>query len=218
MTSAAFSKAVAYPKASWTKANVVVDRLGDADHRHRRASALQLLTQRMRTALRAVAAHAKQNIDPMGLQKVGHHGGRLAAARTAQHGATQFVDRFDKLLAQHDRLQTRLGIQSQIAVADTEHTTHAVVFSEFIKHRANHVVQSRRQAAAGHDRSRRLLRPKENVLPRSGHLEGQRISIDGSRTQHNIEPNAIRVGDKIARIFCTGRALIQWRGILALAK
>ena len=218
MTSSRLLQSRRIPESETDESDIVVDCLGDADHRHRRSSTLQLLTQRMRAALRAVSADAKQDVDPTGLQKVGHHGGRLAAAGTAQHGAAQLVDRFDKLLGQRDRLQAGLGIQAQIAVADTEHTLHAVILKEFIKHRANHVVQSRRQTAASHDGSGCAVRLKVNTLPRPGDFKRQRISSGGARTQHNIEPNTIGVGSKVTRVLVTGRSEIQWRSVLALAK
>ena len=81
---AAASTAVANPKLRSHPVQVVVDRLGDADHSQRSVSAHGFGRDRTRPAQRAVATDAKEDRHVVPNESVDHSGGILSARDEAR--------------------------------------------------------------------------------------------------------------------------------------
>jgi len=104
----------------------------------------------MGAPLRAVPAHAEQDLDVEFREPVEHSAGILRSARRAQHRPALPMYIVHELIGQLDRRAALDRIQSPEAVADPEHAPDAVV-PELPTNGADDVVQAGTQAAAGHD-------------------------------------------------------------------
>ena len=68
--------------------------------------------------------------------------------------------------------------QALVAIAKPEDAPHAIAGPQFEHDAAHHVVQTRRESAAGHDAARQSARIKKNPVARSGQLErSQRVWV-----------------------------------------
>ena len=176
--------------------DVVVDRLRNAHDGDRKAAPANFLHDRVRAALRAVAAHAEKNVDPVLLQEIDHDRRRLLAAGGAEDRTALHVDVLHDLGGQCHRRQSGGFIQALVAVADAQHILDAVVVEQLVEHRPDHVVQARAKPAAGHQGHPRFRRIEEQVLAGTGPLEPQvtriRLPVD-----HDIETNPLLVRDEI---------------------
>ncbi len=135
------------------------------------------LLDRVGASLCPIAPDAKQDVDLLRLQEVGDDRRVLGTARASQYRSTQVMNVLNETLVHHRGLQPRVGIESGIPVADAQHATDTIVVSEFQISRSNDVVQSRREAAAGHKRGSGLRWVKEDLLTGSRFLEGKIVRL-----------------------------------------
>ena len=101
-----------------------------------------LLGNLVRTTLRAVAADAEQDVDPLAHQKVDHHLRFVRTARRAEDRAALVVNVLDHFIGQFDGGPTFGGIEALIAVANAQHAVHAVVEHQFLHEAADDVVDA----------------------------------------------------------------------------
>src|SRR5690606_30324541 len=144
--------------------DVVVDRLGDADDGDVQAAALDLGDNAHRTADRSVSAHDEQHVDTP-LDEIVHHAlWRLFTSGRAKKGAACVMNACDGLCREVVGIDADTVNQAFIAVAKAEHTFHAVAVGQFQDDAADHVVETRAEAAARHDAACDLARFEEDLV------------------------------------------------------
>src|SRR5262245_41799152 len=131
------------------------------------------------------------------MQEIDDHRWVLRPARAAQGGAAEFVDFGDIRVGDRNRREAGGRIEAKIPVADAQHVPHAVVVRQLEVDRANDVVKSRTEAAAGNDRRGRVKRVKIDLLPWPGLLK-QEVLVWGLRRSVELVADARCAGDKIA--------------------
>ena len=153
-------------------AEVVVDRLRDPDDGDLEVAPLDLLGDRDRALLRAVAADREQHVEVEPLDGVHDVGDPVAAAaRGAEEGAADLVHLVDGLGVQRLDADVELGEEAAVAVADARDSAHAVAEPEAAHDGADDVVDAGAEPAAGDDARVDVARGEEYLLARSGLLE-----------------------------------------------
>ena len=183
--------------------DVVVDRFRNADDGLFQPAELAFVGNFARRAQRAVPADDEKNVDAHALQRVDDGRRVLLPAGTRENGAALRVNVGNGLRVQQNRLMVALRHKPFVAVAETVDARDAVGMAKPHDEVADHVVQARAKAAAGHDADFRFRRIEENVLARSRHLEGrQRLALaDGFHHagKRNVLKNA--VGIRLEKLF-----------------
>src|SRR5436189_4421364 len=81
------------------------------------------------------------------------------------------MNAFNKIRHHVDGLDPTGGIEPAVSATKAEHFRNSVAQVQFAEQRADHIVQTRAQAAAGHDSGARFLRVEKETRPRPGQLE-----------------------------------------------
>ena len=103
---------------------------------------------------------------------------------------------FDKFVCKGDWLGAAPGIKSLIAVHKAEDFTNAVTMIKLMHQRADNVVQSGTEAAAGNDACPRFLGIEIKVFTRSGNFEQNLFFWRGFGINDDVEKYASLVADE----------------------
>ncbi len=171
-------------EAAIDEVDVVVDRLGDPHHGDRQLAPLDLADQLGRPPQRPVAADDEQRPDAHLLQLVDHLAGILAAARGAEDGPAQVVDRADHRRREPQRLVPEPGDDPFEAVAKAEDLLHAVGVGQLEDQPAHDVVDAGTEPAAGHDPDPEGGRIEEQPIAGARQLEGRQRREAGGAGGH----------------------------------
>jgi hypothetical protein len=151
--------------------DVVVDRLGDADHADRQAPLVNLRHQAHRAAERAVSPDHEQHTDVELLQAIDHLARILVAARRAEHGAARLMRVRDHRGREPHGADAVATHQPLVAVTEAVDLRDAVTVRELHDQAAHHVVETGAQPAAGDDAALQARRLEEDLMARARQLE-----------------------------------------------
>ena len=154
---------------------VVVDRLRDADDADRELAPLAFLRDVARRAEGAVAADAEEEVDVHAHEGLDDLARVLLAARGAENGAAEGVDRVDGVGVEQERGEVLFGNEALVAVADAVDRLDAVVEREDLDDALDDVVQARAEAAGREDGGAAPGRVVEDLGVGAGLLEGGRL-------------------------------------------
>ena len=157
-------------KRSLHERDVVVDRFRDADDADLQATARRFLADLLCPAKRPVAADGEEDPDAKFLHVVHHFRRVLGPSGRPEDGSAALVDPVDGFGRQLERLVPNPAHEAFVPEAEAVDLVHAVVVAQAQDDRADHVVQSGAETAAGHDPARELRRIEEQHAPRSGGL------------------------------------------------
>jgi hypothetical protein len=156
--------------------NVVVDRLGDADHSDRQTSSPQHVRQLAGAADRPVATDDEQDVDAEFDESVDHHLRILRAPGGAEDGAALLIDLGDPFGGQLHGLMTRRLDQAGESIAETHDIVDAVVRLELHHQATDDVIESGTQTPAGDDADLRRPWRVEHDPARAARFQGGHLA------------------------------------------
>ena len=153
--------------------DVVVDRLGDADHAERDSLPRGDVGDGAGALEGAVAADRDQQVHAELFEAPDHVGRALCAPTEPEDAPAGVVDVVHDARRERDGRQAALGDQPLVAEAEAEDVAHAVHMVQLEDERSNHAVDSGAEPSAGHDPCPGPGRVEEDLAPGTRPLERQ---------------------------------------------
>src|SRR5262249_12431749 len=133
------------------KRDIAIDGFGYADDGEGVTAGAGLLEECTGATLGAVAADGEEDIDAPADEIL--HGARLVhgTTRSAENGSGLVMNAVDHLVGEDEGRGAVFRIEALISPAEAEHFFDAIGLVHFEEERADHIVESRTEAATGHD-------------------------------------------------------------------